>query len=238
MRKLQIGLMALASAALPARGQSVEWFARKGVEALGGAGKLEAVRSERMTGRIGFGSEADLPFVVELKRPRKIRTQVDFKAGTFVQGFDGKIGWVSDPSRGGKPVEMPPEQARNLPEQADMDGPLLRWKRRGIRLEVEGREKVRGIDALRIRVTLANGIVRYLDLDASTYRKVRWQGELGEGDRKQVNESFFTDYRKVGELLFPFRIESGAGGRVTQTIVFEKVEVNPPIDDSRFSMPK
>jgi outer membrane lipoprotein-sorting protein len=238
MRKLQIGLMALASAALPARGQNMEWFARKGVEALGGAGKIEAVRSERMTGRIAFGSEAAVPLSVELKRPGKIRTQVEFKAGTFVQGYDGRTGWTIDPSRGGKLVVLTPEQARNFPEQADMDGPLLGWKRRGIRLEVEGREKVRGIDALKIRVTLANGVVRYLDLDASTYRKVRWQGELGEGDGKQTNESFFADYRKVGGLLFPFRIESGAGGRVTQTIVFEKVEMNPPIPDSRFSMPK
>ena len=46
-----------------------------------------------------------------------------------------------DPSRGGKPAEMSAEQARNLPEQADMDGPLLRWKERDIRLEVEGKEK-------------------------------------------------------------------------------------------------
>jgi hypothetical protein len=225
-------------AALPARALSIGEISRKGVDALGGAAKLAAVRTERMTGRISFGSEDAVPLVVELKRPGKIRTEVGFAAGTFVQGFDGATGWMIDPSRGGKPAEMSAEQARNLPEQADMDGPLLRWKERGIRLEVEGKEKVRGLEALRIRVTLANGIVRYMDLDARSFRKVQWQGELGEGDQKRMNESFFTDYRRIGGLRFPFRIESGVGGRVTQIIVFDRVEVNPPIADSRFEMPR
>lgn len=234
----RIVLLALALGTFSAHALSIGEICRKGVDALGGAGRLEAVRSERMTGRIEFGSEEPVSLVVELKRPGKIRTQVEFKAGTFVQGFDGETGWMIDPSSGGKPVEMSAERARNLPEQADLDGPLVRSKPRGIRLEIEGREKVRGIEAFRIRVTLANGIVRFLDLDASSFRKVRWEGELGEGSQKSMNESFFTDYRKVGGLEFPFRIESGAGGRVTQTIVFEKVEVNPPISDSRFSMPK
>ncbi len=53
-----------------------------------------------------------------------------------------------------------------------------------------------------------------------------------------MNESYFSDYRKIGGLWFPFRIESGAGGRVTQTIAFDKVELNPPIADSRFEMPR
>lgn len=238
MKFSRLVLIAVVLRGLPARALSVGEIARKGVEALGGAAKLAAVRTERMTGRISFGSEDAVPLLVELKRPGKIRTEVGFAAGTFVQGFDGATGWMIDPSRGGKPAEMSAEQARNLPEQADMDGPLLRWKERDIRLEVLGKEKIRGREALRMRVTLANGIVRYTDLDARNFRKVQWQGELGEGDQKKMNESFFTDYRRIGGLEFPFRIESGVGGRVTQVIVFDKVEVNPPIADSRFEMPK
>ncbi|MGH9442573.1 MAG: hypothetical protein ACRD16_09900 [Thermoanaerobaculia bacterium] len=231
-------LLALALRPLPASALSIGEIAQKGVDALGGAGRLQAVRSERMTGLIGFGDQEPVPVLVELKRPGKIRTQVEFKAGRFVQGFNGAAGWTIDPSLGGKPAEMSAEQARNLPERADIDGPLLRWKQRGIRLEIEGREKVRGTAAFRIRVTRPDGAVRFLDLDASSFRKIRWEGELGEGSRKSMNESYFADYRRIGGLLFPFRIESGSGGRVTQTIVFRKIEVNPVIDDSRFEMPK
>lgn len=243
LRALAPGLFGLLiPGPLAANPLTVGDLCRKAADALGGERRLEAVHAERMTGRIAFGSEAAVPLTVELKRPGKIRTQVDFAAGTFVQGFDGQTGWTidpsGDPSGGGKPAAMTAEQAANLPEQADLDGPLVRWKEKGIRLEIEGREKVRERDAVRVRVTRGNGVIRFLDLDAKTFRKVRWAGDLGEGDRRQMNESYFSDYRRVGGLWFPFRIESGVGGRVTQTLVFDKVEVNPPIPDSRFEMPR
>jgi hypothetical protein len=133
---------------------------------------------------------------------------------------------------------MTPEQLRNSPEQADMDGPLFEWRKKGIRLAAEGREKVRGVDAYRLRVTLPSGVVRFLDLEASSFRKLRWQGELGEGQGRRLVESVFLDYRKVGGLMFPLRIESGSGGKINQVIAFEKIDVNPVIEDSRFEMPR
>jgi len=134
---------------------------------------------------------------------------------------------------------MSEEELRNVPEQADIDGPLVDSSRKGIRLSLEGKEPVGGKDAWRIRVTRADGVVRYLDLDVASSLKVRWEGELGSGAERKLNASVFSDYRKVSGLSFPFRIVSGAAGEApNQEIVLEKIEVNPAIPGSDFDEPK
>ena len=51
-------------------------------------------------------------------------------------------------------------------------------------------------------------------------------------------ESFFHDYRKVDGVMFAFEIDSDTiGTPYKQKITFEKVEVNPALDDARFGKP-
>jgi len=54
----------------------------------------------------------------------------------------------------------------------------------------------------------------------------------------QANETLYGDYEKVNGIYFPFAFESGQKGspdRVKFTV--DKVELNVPLSDSRFSIP-
>jgi hypothetical protein len=54
----------------------------------------------------------------------------------------------------------------------------------------------------------------------------------------QENESYFGDYEQVDGIYFPFAIEQAQkGSSQRQKLTVEKVEINVPIDDSRFTMP-
>jgi hypothetical protein len=47
-----------------------------------------------------------------------------------------------------------------------------------------------------------------------------------------------SDYRPLGGLVFPHRIEVGPRGKPErQRLLIQKVEINPPLDASRFTMP-
>lgn len=211
----------------------------RGVAAAGGEKTLTAVTSERMSGKIILASGVSAPLTVELKRPNKIHTEIAFPKGTFIQAYDGVSGWEVNTFVGkNTPIAMSPAEAKEVAETADMDGPLVQWKKKGSRLVLAGRENVGGNDAFKIGVTLADGNVRTLYLDARSYQKVKWEGELDRGGKKILFESFFSDYRKVDGIPFPFRIRSDAGeqGR-GQEIVFNKIEVNPVIPDSEFALP-
>jgi outer membrane lipoprotein-sorting protein len=205
--------------------------------ATGGLDRIRALRTIRMTGQITFGDKPPYPISVELARPGRIRTEVAFPEGRWIQIFDGRNGWIVSPSSGMRPMSA--AELANAPEQADFEGPLVDTAKKGIHLALEGRESVDGRDAWRIRVTRPDGAVRYLDLDATTSFKVRWEGELGEGADRKMNASTFSDYRNVDGVTFPFAIASGiAGGEPGQRIAFDRIEVNPEISDARFSAPR
>lgn len=208
--------------------------------ATGGIDRIHALESVRMTGTIAFGETPAAPFTVMVARPGRIRTDVKFPQGVWLQIFDGRRGWVVSPfAQSPAPVPMTDEELSNAPEQADIDGPLVDSAKKGIRLALEGKEQVEGRDTWRIRVTRRDGIVRHLDLDAVTSLKARWEGELGSGADKKMNASSFSDYRAVDGLSFPFRIVSGAAGQPpSQVIVFQKIEVNPAVPPSAFEPPK
>src|SRR5439155_14777889 len=89
--------------------------------ATGGLDRIHALRTVRMTGRITFGTGSAQPFSVTVARPGKIRTEVTFPEGNWLQVFDGRHGWVASPfEKSSAPAPMSAEQERNAPEQADI----------------------------------------------------------------------------------------------------------------------
>jgi hypothetical protein len=156
-----------------------------------------------------------------------------------VQAYDGKAGWQMNPfgeRKDATPVSA--EEARNVAESADMDGPLVDWHAKGNRLTLLGRDTVEGRPAYKIKVTEHDGVERTIFVDVGTGLKVKWEGLLPIGGRPTLFASVFSDYRKVQGLKLPFRIRSKAEGSPTgQEIVFERIELNPDISDARFAMP-
>jgi hypothetical protein len=134
---------------------------------------------------------------------------------------------------------MPPEDLEDAKLQADIDGPLVDAKAKGNRIELVGREKVGDRDAWKLKIALGNGEERFVFLDAKTSLQILTITERKiEGNRIQI-ESTIGDYREVDGVLLPHSFEAAAKGMPQkQSLRFEKIEVNVPLDDSRFHMPK
>jgi outer membrane lipoprotein-sorting protein len=49
--------------------------------------------------------------------------------------------------------------------------------------------------------------------------------------------TFYQDYKSVGGVLFPHRIEREFAGQ-HRKIEFKTIEINPKLDDALFRMPK
>ncbi len=181
------------------------------------------------------GMEA--PFVMEFKRPNRMRMNIDVEGRTVTQGFDGKTGWILTP-RG--PEKVPVEAARMMEEQADFDGPLVDYRAKGHRIELAGKETVEGREAYKLEITFKNGDVRYYFLDAETYLEVRVEGKTSPLPGKETEtEGRIGDYREVDGLMIPHLMESGPKGSSERgRMVIQKVEINPEIPDTRFRMPR
>ena len=137
------------------------------------------------------------------------------------------------------PEPMSPEAIRQAREQADVDGPLVDWKAKGHRVALVGRETVEGREAYRLEVTLAGGAVRHDSIDAESFLLVQTESTRLVRGRERAVVTTFSDYKSIEGLLYAQAVVTrnvGAARRLS--VVVEKVELNPTLDDARFTMPE
>jgi outer membrane lipoprotein-sorting protein len=240
LRSLVLGVIAsLTAVAAPLPAQTVDEIVAKNIEARGGLEKLKAIRSAKMTGRMTIGPGSEAPMVIEVKRPNKMRLDVTVQGMTLTQAYDGKTGWQINPFGGSKNAEpMSAEDLKEAEEQADIDGPLVDWKTKGHKVELVGKEKVEGTDVYKLKVSLKNGNVQYIYLDADSYLDIKTEEKRSVRGTEVETEQTIGDYKEVGGLLIPHSFENGAKGKPEkQKITIEKVELDVPVEDERFAMP-
>jgi outer membrane lipoprotein-sorting protein len=225
---------------LSAVAQTAEEIVAKVLAARGGAARIKAVKSQRITGTIDFGGGTQGPFLVELKRPGKMHVEITVQGQTLVRSYDGKsTGWVINPFSEQKGVQpMSAEDIANIEDESDFDGPLVDYKQKGFQVELVGKEEINGKLAYRLKLTSKKGDVRNYLFDAATFLLMRWEGKRKVGDKDVPWESMFHDYREVSGLEYAFEIDSDAPGtEQSQKIIADKIEVDPQIDESRFGKP-
>src|SRR5262245_32394408 len=234
-------LAALAAllAASSAGAQTVDQVIARYLQARGGLDRIRAVQSLRFTGKMTLG-EVETPVVVELKRPHRMRTEFEVQGRRLVRAYDGQKGWTILPVPGlDRPRLRPEDEARDAREQADVDlSPLVDSAAKGYVVELQGREKLEGREVFRLLVRAKDGSERALLVDTKSALAVRSEEKrMMEGTLREF-VTVIGDYRPVAGLVFPHSIEVGPrGGTERQRLTFDRIEVNPPLDDARFAMP-
>jgi len=233
-----VGAQFEAPAASPA--PSLDEIVARHVAARGGREALAALRTVRMTGRASAGPGREAIVRREIARPGRIRTEFVFQGTTGVYVWDGSAGWRVSPLDGHlEPEPLSDDAAALSAEQADLDGPLVDWKAKGHLVELIGAEQLRGGAAYRLKVTLKSGVVRHIWVDAKTGLVVRTESTRTLRGRDVALETVYGDYREIGGVRFAHSIEIGVRARPQRLrIVVESVETNPPLDDSRFAIPR
>src|SRR5260370_3003347 len=223
-----------------AAGQTADEIVKKALDARGGIEKIKAVQSERITGRVSFPRGMEGTFVVELKRPLKMHTEISIDGQKIIRVYDGKSsGWMINPFADTKDVQpLPSEDLKNISDESDFDGPLVDYKAKGNQIELAGKENLDDKPVYRLKLTNKNGDIRFYLFDASSFLLLKWESIRKTGEEELPSESLFSDFRDVQGLKYAFRIDqSSPGTEFKQTLTAEKIEINPPLDDSRFSKP-
>jgi hypothetical protein len=273
-----ISLATAADDSVPKAQLSAAEIASRNVEARGGLQAWRAVQTMTMSGSMGVGGnqratvptpipghtlpqgvvpprpekELELPFVMELARPRKQRLELQFNGETAIQVYDGTNGWKLRPYLNRREVEtFTAEEIQAASKQADLDGPLVDYAVKGTRIELVGMDKVEDRDTYKVKLTMKNGNSLHVWIDAQTFLEVKIEGQPRRLDGvSHPVEVYFRDYRPVNGLQIPFVLETkvlpvaktGTGLKDTpvpvETIAIDKVMVNPKLDQSEFSRPQ
>jgi outer membrane lipoprotein-sorting protein len=189
---------------------------------------------------------------MELKRPRKMRFELQFSGQTQIQVFDGANGWKLRPYLNRREVEpYTPDEMKIASTQADLDGPLVDYAAKGTRVELAGMEKVEDRDAYKVKLTMKDGQAIHVWIDAQTFLETKIEGQPRRLDgTDHPVEVYFRDYRLVSGLQIPYVLETRvlpvaqtAMGLKDPPVPAEKtfigkVVVNPKLDESLFSKPE
>ena len=223
-----------------AHGQTADEVIEKAIAARGGLEKIKSVQSERISGRVTLAKDVEGTVVLELERPHKLRSEITVADQKIQRVYDGKsAGWTVNPFSGNKEVQsMSEEELKGMPDEADLDGPLVEYQAKGSQVEFVGKEDLDGKPVYRLKLTTKNGEVRAYFLDATTFLTVKWEGLRKVGEQSLPWEANLSDYREVNGLKFPFKIEQGSPGTdFQQSLSIEKVELNPKLEEAHFAKP-
>lgn len=220
--------------------QTVDEIIKKAIDARGGIDKIKAVQSERISGRVAFSHGLEGMVVLELERPHKLYSEITVEGQKVLRAYDGKsAGWTLNPFIENKGVvEMSADELKEMPDESDLDGPLVDYKSKGSQVELVGKGDSDGKAVYRLKITTRSGEVRSYLIDGSTFLTTKWEGTRKVGNDPVPWESVLSDYREVQGLKFPFKIDQGSPGtEYQQTLTIDKVEINPKIDEAHFAKP-
>jgi hypothetical protein len=220
--------------------ETVDSLVAKNTEAKGGAQALAAVTSLKLQGKkVVADGRLELGFVIVKKRPGAVREETTLQGMTRIDAFDGTEGWKISPFQGRKdPEKASADDAKELIEDAEIDGPLINWKEKGSTVEYLGMEDVDGTLAHKLRVVRKNGDINYVYLDPDHFLEIRVITQRSQNGAQVENELDLGDYEKINGVYFPFSLEAGPKGASDKMkVIFEKAEANTPIDDTVFKFP-
>ncbi len=228
-------------AALP-QALTADQIIEKNVAARGGVKAWREIQTMTLTGKMDAGSQknAQLPFVLKLKRPQMSRLEIDFAGKKALQIYDGKNGWKVRPFLGRNEVEpFTTAEMHTAADQGDLDGYLIDHEAKGIKVEVMGMDSVEGHDAYRLQLTMKDGQVRHLWVDAKSFLEVKVEGVPRRLDGTMHNvEIYYRNYGSISGLMIPFVLETVVEKvQPSRKITVETVVLNPKLEDNAFAKP-
>ena len=222
---------------LQASAQTVDELIRKSLDAKGGVQKIKAIKSIKMTAKI-IQQGLEIPLVIQQKRPRMVRADVTFQGKSQTMAYDGVTGWKVDPFQGSSdPEKIAGDDLKEAEEQADIDGPLIDYKEKGHTVELVGKEDMEGTSVYKLKLTLKNGDVRNIYLDAENYLELKVSMKRKTPGGEIEVDQYVGNYKPVNGVLFAFSLETKVKGQTANQITIDKIETDVAIEDSAFKMP-
>jgi outer membrane lipoprotein-sorting protein len=177
----------------------------------------------------------EMPMVLWMKNPDKIKSVTTFNGQDMIQVFDGEKGYVVSPMTGStEPVEMTPEQVKQTLRSSMFQNFMTNYFKNG-QLALAGEENVNDKPAYKLKATVEGGTVIDMFIDKSSYFLVKTSTTTQANGMTVNMDSYPSDYTETSGVMIPMKTTTSAQG-MDILINFTKVEVDTPMDDSIFKI--
>lgn len=200
--------------------QTAKEIIQKNIQATGGLTQWKLLNTILLQGKVILGVKEEYPVSIYQTRPNLTKTAVIVnKKEQVVEGYDGKKGYAMNYATN-KLQEYPSYK----PESFDTD--FIDYEQKGFSAEVLGEEKIGDREAFKVELTKnVNKTIYYFD--KQNFMLLR--------EVKKEETISYSDYRKVGNLTMPFRIEASSPKKdADYVMIFRKIELNKVFPENTF----
>jgi len=218
MRKILLVFIMLMSGIVSA--QTAKEIIEKNIELSGGLTNWKLLNSITLQGRLTLGINDHYPIKIFQERPNLTKTVITInKKETAIEGYDGKKGYAMNYATN-KLQEYP----NYVAESFDTD--FIDWESKGFEANYLGKEKVGEIVSHKVELIKNVNKTLYF-FDSKSYMLIK--------EVKSDESIIYSDYRKVGSLMMPFRIESSSPKKDSDyVILLNKIETNKVLPANTF----
>jgi hypothetical protein len=228
-----IGFLVLALVLVQfAQAQTIEDIVKKHEDARGGKAKLIELKSLYMEGATQMMNN-EVTIKVTKEQDKLFRTDFELGAGNGFRLYTDKEGWAMFSMRSTTPNALPAEAVAAAKADLDIAGPLVDYAAKGHKAELLGKEAVNGTDCFKIKLTTNSGVEYQYWINTMTYlMEQSAQKTMGRGGVTGESFTIFSDYKAVEGIQFAHSIEIKMpnGGQGSGTTIFDKIELNKPVD--------
>ncbi|MCZ2082923.1 MULTISPECIES: histidine kinase [unclassified Kaistella] len=192
--------------------QTAKEIIDKNIELSGGLTNWKLLNSVLLQGKVTLGINDEYPIKIYQQRPNLTKTAITIgKKETAVEGYDGTKGYAMNYAAN-KIQEYPNYIAESF------DNDFIDWENKGFEAKYLGKEKVDEIYCHKVELTKnVNKTIYYFD--TKTYMLLK--------EIKKDETLGYSDYRMVGNLMMPYRIESTSPKKDSDYVmILNKIETN------------
>lgn len=192
--------------------QTAKEIIDKNIELSGGLTNWKLLNSVLLQGNVTLGVNDEYAIKIYQQRPNLTKTVITInKKETPIEGYDGKKGYAMNYANN-KVQEYP----NYVPESFDND--FIDWENKGFEANYLGKEKIGNVYCHKVELIKNVNKTMYF-FDTKTYMLLK--------EIKTDETLMYSDYRKIGALVMPYRIESSSPKKDSDYVMLiNKIEIN------------
>jgi zinc protease len=204
---------------------------QKYIYAIGGMDNFKNV-IDRTTVMSGLAMNQPIAITIKQKYPNKLLQELSVgEMNQIIYYTDGK----GTLKIGNEITEIEGKELERLKIDASMQF-LLDPESYGIKTEVLPNEIVDSVDCFVIKFTLPSGIRWFQYFNVETGLKFKETKEIQTKQGLFEQDNYFSDYREVEGIKYPFKIKQYLGLQEIELTV-TSIEINTGLDDKLFELP-
>lgn len=200
--------------------QTAKQIIDKNLEVTGGQNNWKALSTIFLQGKVILGVKDEYPTKIYQQRPNLTKTTISIAdKESVIEGYDGKVGYVMN-------YKVNHLQPQKNYEVESFDSDFIDFESKGFSAQLLGKEKVKDRECFKIELSKNNNKTLYY-FDVQNFLLIK--------EVKKDEALSYSDYKKVNNLLMPFRIESSTLKKDGDYVmILFKIEVNKTFPANTF----